>query len=528
MQKSATIAPGQPVSQDTALAESLIGKQIGDRYRILRSLGQGGMGAVYEVIQEETRHRAAVKILFPEYSREPRWVERLFKEAHAVNMTSHPGLVKIFSCGHADCLAGSERAAYILMEYLEGESLWRRLARLRKLEEQLSVDSALRLSRQIASALASVHEQGVIHRDLKPENVILIADPEVPSGERTKVVDFGIAKFDDNQASGAHHTTGGKVMGTPIYMSPEQCRGVPLSGRSDVYSLGVMLYEMLAGRPPFDHLETGTLMTMHIRDPPPSLDLLRPDVPDEVLALVDEMLRKEPLDRPAMVEIEDRIEGLEDQRRLRVVAPVPTLPDRKATSPASSSSRERHLDTMTVQPESRRGRRGLWVAAIAAIVFIGTLSGPFLRSRAPARSPAAVALQPATSAAAPIHPMATPMEPAPRGQGPGAGESEPAAERPALPSEAEASLAEEPLKRSAPTRRHHGPGRRSAEADLPRLPDGPVSPQPVSPQPAPPASPAPEPAAVPAASPAGPQPARRRRIPMPDIRDLSPPVPAGT
>src|SRR5262249_38055770 len=156
-----------------------------------------------------------------------------------------------------------------------GESLRARLAKI----ERMAVPDALRVTRQIAAALAAAHEKGVIHRDLKPENVLLVPDPETPSGERAKVLDFGIAKVMEPAAGEVLKTTPGAILGTPTYMSPEQCRGVGnVTEKSDVYSLGCMLYQMLAGRTPFVGSGSGDLIAMHIMEQPQPLHDLAPQV----------------------------------------------------------------------------------------------------------------------------------------------------------------------------------------------------------------------------------------------------------
>mgnify|MGYP002140396886 CR=1 FL=1 len=169
--------------------------------------------------------------------------------------------------------------------------------------------------RQIVSALVRAGELGIVHRDLKPENIMVLADPSHPSGERVKVLDFGIAKLADDSASlsspGHVKTSTNSIMGTPYYMSPEQCRGAGrVDGRSDVYSLGVMMYEMVAGKPPFDNAAGGMIMASHIfREPPPLRDLQNPP-PEAVSQLVNEMLAKDPQSRPTMAQAVSRLESL--------------------------------------------------------------------------------------------------------------------------------------------------------------------------------------------------------------------------
>jgi serine/threonine protein kinase len=189
----------------------MIGQLIGS-YRILRLLGEGGMGVVYEAVREDIGGSAAIKILKKEYALQPEVAARFFNEARAANLVNHPGIVKVFDYGQLP-----SGAAYLAMEFLEGESLYARLQRHIRLSEAES----LRLGRQIASALAAAHDKQVVHRDLKPENVLIVPDAEAAGGERAKILDFGIAKLAAQQ-QGSVRTNTNMLMGTPIYMSPEK------------------------------------------------------------------------------------------------------------------------------------------------------------------------------------------------------------------------------------------------------------------------------------------------------------------
>src|SRR4051812_40632577 len=187
---------------------SVVGSVVGN-YQIIRKLGEGGMGAVYLAQHTLLGRRAALKMLLPLLSARPDVVNRFFNEARAVTSISDPGIVQVFDFGYH-----TDGSAFIVMEFLEGEPLDKRLARLRR----FSVYEALRLSRQIASSLAAAHAQNIVHRDLKPENIFLVRDGEVASGERSKILDFGIAKLSDDPGKVKTHT--GMLMGTPLYMSP--------------------------------------------------------------------------------------------------------------------------------------------------------------------------------------------------------------------------------------------------------------------------------------------------------------------
>ena len=222
-------------SASTVDVDTEIGK-----YRVIRKLGEGGMGAVYLAEHALLRRKAAVKILHASFTQREDMVERFFNEARASTSIADPGIVQIFDFGYHGTMA------YIVMEYLEGESLDARLKRLGKLD----LPDVLRLARQMSLSLYAAHKQGVVHRDLKPENVFIVNDPEVAGGERTKILDFGIAKLTDTEQSRVRTQTG-LMMGTPVYMSPEQCRGAgTLDHRADIYSLGCVIFHLLAGRPP--------------------------------------------------------------------------------------------------------------------------------------------------------------------------------------------------------------------------------------------------------------------------------------
>jgi eukaryotic-like serine/threonine-protein kinase len=263
------------------------GTQIG-QYRIERQLGQGGFGVVYVATDLRLGRRAAVKQLLPELSGNREIVERFFNEAKAAASIDHPGIVEIYDVGwHTD---GS---AYFAMKLLEGQSLAGRLRATGPLPIQL----AATIARQISSALVAAHAAGIVHRDLKPDNVILVPDDEVAIGERAILLDFGIAKLVGSQGA-SQKTRTGMMMGTPSYMSPEQCRGAgEVDQRTDVYALGCILFEMLAGRPPFVAEGAGEVVGMHQFVDPPALRSLRADLPAELDAVVMRALAKRPEQR---------------------------------------------------------------------------------------------------------------------------------------------------------------------------------------------------------------------------------------
>lgn len=275
-------------------------------YRIVRRLGQGGMGAVYEAIHETIERRVAIKVLRPQLSVTADIAVRFINEARAVNLVNHPCIVQVSDYGQT-----ADGTAYIVMELLEGETLTKRLQRS---GGKLQVTDALRLCRQILSALQAAHSKNIVHRDLKPDNVMLVAeaDPEAGTRERVKLLDFGIAKVSSApQGISKADTQMDAVLGSPEYMSPEQCRGDrAIDAKADLYSLGVMLFRMLAGRLPFQAEGIGSLMGMHIYEQPPELSPLAPEVPADLAQLVKRMLTKAPAARPTALEAQQAVEQL--------------------------------------------------------------------------------------------------------------------------------------------------------------------------------------------------------------------------
>jgi serine/threonine-protein kinase len=263
---------------------SLIGQQLGN-YRITAKIGEGGMGTVYLAEHAMIGRRAAIKVLLREMSHSQDLVSRFFNEARAATAVKHPGIVEIYDFGYH-----TDGSAFIVMEFLEGESLSARIRRLGTLSE----GHAARLTRQVASALDAAHGKGIVHRDLKPDNIYVVGDSEVADGERTKVLDFGIAKLATDTSPGAVKTRTGAVIGTPIYMAPEQCKGAGhVDHRADLYALGCILYEMVCGRPPFMAEGSGEILAQHIYAPviPPSqLARVTPGLEQVLLRL----LAKEP------------------------------------------------------------------------------------------------------------------------------------------------------------------------------------------------------------------------------------------
>lgn len=273
-------------------------------YRLRRRLGKGGMGTVYEAIHEKIGRSVAVKLLSARLSRRASARERFLNEARAGARVRHPGLVQIFDHG-----ALPDGTPYLLMELLHGQTVRALLAR--RDDGRQSLADALRIGRQVADALAAAHAGGIVHRDIKPDNLMLEEEPEAEGGLRIKVLDFGIAKF--LQAPDYHTRPSTRPLGTPTYMSPEQCRGDDLiDGTTDVYSLGIVLYELICGRPPFigePRAQERVTYQQVFADPRP-LTELRPDVNQDVEALVLKMLDKRARSRPSMLEVAQHLERL--------------------------------------------------------------------------------------------------------------------------------------------------------------------------------------------------------------------------
>jgi len=252
---------------------------LADRYALQRELGRGGMATVY--LAEDLKHHrpVALKVLRPELAA-ALGPDRFLREIELAARLTHPHILPLHDSGNADGFL------YYVMPYVEGESLRDRLTR----EKQLPVDDALQISREVADALSYAHAHGVIHRDIKPENILLESGHAV-------VADFGIARAID-AAGGEKLTETGVALGTPAYMSPEQAGGTKdLDGRSDLYSLGCVLYEMLAGEPPFTGPTVESLVRQHLSAEPPNITNIRPSVPSWVVAALQRALAKTPADR---------------------------------------------------------------------------------------------------------------------------------------------------------------------------------------------------------------------------------------
>ncbi len=337
-----------------------VGATIG-AYRMVRQLGAGGMGVVWQGEHAMLGRPAAIKLLHPEFSSRPDIVTRFFNEARAATAISDHGIVQVFDFGHH-----SDGTAYIVMEMLDGESLERRLRR----SGSLAVGQTLRLMRQVATSLGAAHARGIVHRDLKPDNIYVIPDGEVAGGERTKILDFGIAKLAGEP--GAIRTQTSAVMGTPVFMSPEQCRGAgQVDQRSDIYSLGCMMFLLISGRPPFDAEGAGDLIAMHLREVAPLLSSRVPTVPREVDQLIARCLAKDPSQRfdsgtalaAALEPLVERLSTLPGAARpggLAVVASAPTT--------LSSASSE-----VTPKPQQRARLAviaGVAVATVALVVLV--------------------------------------------------------------------------------------------------------------------------------------------------------------
>jgi serine/threonine-protein kinase len=345
----------------------MIGETFGN-YKVVAALGSGGMGAVYLAEHQRIYRQAAIKVLLPELTGDVEAVRRFLLEARATSGIKHPGIIEIL-----DCDIHHDGRAFIVMELLEGLTL----ADHMRVTGPLECDAALSLVRQIANALAAAHDRGIIHRDLKPDNVFLSPVVEGDSPYAIKVLDFGIAKLLAEGSAAGTLTRTGFVVGSPPYMSPEQCTGArAIDQRSDIYSLGCILFEMICGRPPFLGKGPGELMVAHIAEVPPRPSSLAPLIPAAVERLIDRMMAKAPSDRlPSMQDVQTRIAAIRSQRPSLLGRLSTDQPTAAALAiPVSAALPGWADETDRIKP-ARFGRRaavlGAMVVGVVAAVLIG-------------------------------------------------------------------------------------------------------------------------------------------------------------
>jgi serine/threonine-protein kinase len=393
--------------------DPLIGTTIGGRYEVQRLLGEGGMGIVYEVRHRMLGRSFAMKLLHREGARDPSLTERFVHEAKATASIKHPHIVSITDFGELE-----DATPYFVMELLVGQTL----AQFIRAEGPVPAERAYPILIQIAAALGAAHEAGVVHRDLKPENVFLVrrAGADLPdAADEVKVVDFGAAKV----LGASRVTKAGIVFGTPHYMSPEQASGQPVDHRADIYALGVIMYEMLTSRVPFEAETYMGVLTQHMFVQPPPLSQLRPELADRSGGLEDIALRalaKKPEDRyQTMNGIRmdlERAAGRDprhDVRHLSSRAPAsPRTADMRRSDPGPSSfpADSEVLAAGVLSPSPRRGvilagiGIGAGMAVIASLVWRKPSGGPL-----PLVAPVSVAPRASLTAdlPAPMPPPAT-------------------------------------------------------------------------------------------------------------------------
>jgi len=511
----------------------MLGRSLGN-YTVVSKIGEGGMGAVYLARHVTLGRPAAIKVLHPSLSSNQDMVTRFFNEARAATAVRNPGIVEVFDFGILE-----DRSAYIVMEYLEGENLGARIRRGR-----LPVAATMTIVRAIARGLQAAHEQGIVHRDLKPDNVFLVPDSELASGERVKLLDFGIAKLTP-LAGEVSQTRTGMVMGTPTYMSPEQCRGAgSVDHRADLYSLGCVAYHMMCGQPPFVSDGVGDLIARHLYFAPAPLRSLAPEIPADVEELVLRLLQKDPAARPATAA--DLVRAIDHLAAVGVAGVMQTHPPSRFSAanlaPVADTTLRGAASTVALLGGAPRPRRAPLIAGLAAgviavvvmLVVVGrdrgddaptavVASAPRERDPAPAAAPVVTApvaaTPPAAAPAAATPPAAAPIVTPPPATAPPVA-APPASNPPASPVVAPPAAGDRTDHSDRPDRKKH-PSSAQRVAQHTPAPAGPAEPErPATPAPSPPVArppvaeppPAEPPRAAP--KPAAPVPTGPREVPV--------------
>ena len=353
----------------------MIGQRFGN-YRATALLGEGGMGAVYLAEHPSIGRQVAIKVLRSELGHDEQALARFINEARAANSIRHPNIIEILDSGVTD-----NGISYLVMELLRGESLTSRIKR----RGRLSPQEAVTLVMQTASALGAAHAKGIVHRDLKPDNLFVVPDEANPGREHIKVLDFGIAKLQAAGPGASVKTRTGALMGTPVYMSPEQCLGTKeVDWRSDIYSLGAILYELLTGKPPFLSEGFGALLNMHLNQPPRPPRQIEPTIPPGLELAVLKMLAKKPEDRfQSMAEVQSGLaaavgftpapyalsqSAVDVQKALQATVSAPTGQDLALEHTTLSNTAGERLASAGTTVRTRSGYFKIVVAVAAAVV----------------------------------------------------------------------------------------------------------------------------------------------------------------
>ncbi|MBL8938611.1 MAG: serine/threonine protein kinase [Archangium sp.] len=428
---------------EAGVDDPLLGKVLSGRFQIVEPLGVGGMGRVYKAIQQPLDRIVALKVLNPRYdgTRDPGFERRFFLEASMTAKLKHPNTITVHDYGRTD-----EGIYFIAMEYLEGETLQQVLTR----DGPMPWQRALAVGAQVARSLREAHKLGLVHRDLKPANVMLLS--EGTGGDAVKVLDFGLVKAfasDLMQKSDTELTQAGVLLGSPLYMAPEQARS-ETDQRTDIYSLGVLLFQCIAGRPPFQGKDSIDIIVKHVKEKPPELKSFRPELPDEVNALVMKCLEKQPAARyqsmdELLVAMQQAVTGqgisglfIDPRTYSNPMAPTTASPSQANRAP--SSTRVKIASPSELDPSATKSQRGAQeipsleveitesgthpggkskaplIIGVVALVIVGVAVGGFIAVKSSGKAdPVVVKPPPVVEPVKPVEPVvvtppATPVE----------------------------------------------------------------------------------------------------------------------
>lgn len=352
---------GDTIYSSQQFHNKLIGKIINDRYKVLRVVGVGGMGVVYEVEHIHLEKRFALKLLREEFILRDEAIQRFRQEAIAATKIGHENIIEVTDFGKTE-----DGFIYFIMEYLEGEDL----AEVLKREMTLKLKRAIPIIYQICKALYAAHQKGIIHRDMKPENIFLVQSEN--KKDFVKILDFGIAKMTELPPEAKKLTKTGMIFGTPEYMSPEQASGNPIDHRTDIYAVGIIMYEMFTGRLPFEGNSFMSILSKHLFEPPPPMREINPklEIPQSLENVIYKSLAKDPEDRyQSMMELWEDIDKALKGYKIEPVKEGPFL------APLYDFSETTH--THSVKKKRKRTDIITITGILVLIIIVGGILGVY-------------------------------------------------------------------------------------------------------------------------------------------------------